>query len=377
MDRQISDYIARHEDFRLISASGKRTGDADKITVRPVVIKGERLFQAESIKNGKAFHVNIPLSELLPWMENNADGFRQYVIQSEEETATFLVSKKGKVNLALSGGRKLPETTSHDKVKNHVLSGEEVCPALRDLGVITGDGQIIKSKSDKFRQIDRFVRIIGETVEDTDKELTILDFGCGKSYLTFILYWYFTVVRKMKVRISGYDLKADVVDFCNQTAGRYGYDNLEFFCADVNKTDYSVKADMMITLHACDTATDAALYYAIKSGIKYVFSVPCCQHEINSSISKGGDLDVFLTDGIIKDRMCALLTDAIRTEILRSNGYEVKILEFVEFAHSPKNLMIKAVKTGKKHASTDIEALMKKYGFTQELYGRLHSEKKD
>ena len=374
MDKSIADYIDRHTDFGLISISGNRKGKTKKITVRPVETKDGRIFQAESIAENKAYHVNLEKDELIDWLSENAGDFRQYVVGSPSETATFLVSKKGKINLSLSAGRKEKQDCSHDRKKDRILRPEEGIPALADLGVTTPDGKIIKSKSDKFRQIDRFVRIIAETVTDAKDGFTILDFGCGKSYLTFIIYWYFTAVRGIKVRIVGYDLKKDVVDFCNETARRYGYENLVFNCGDVNKTDFPDKVDMIVSLHACDKATDAALYYAVKKGVRYVFSVPCCQHEINLSVHEGGDLDILLTDGIIRDRTCALLTDAIRTDILRHCGYEVGILEFVEFAHSPKNRMLKAVFTGKKKPLPDIDGLMKRYGFTQELWRRLSED---
>lgn len=374
MNREILDYIEQCEDLSLIAISGSRKGNG-RLTIRPISIKGQVLFQAEKISESKAYHYNIERSDLIEWLEGNADGFRQYAVYSADKTATFLVSKKGRVNKSVSNNKTKRETVfEHDKAKEHIIGGG-IVPALVDLGVTTAEGTVIKSKSDKFRQIDRFVRIIDEAISDFDGEsFTVLDFGCGKSYLTFILYWYFVNVRHKDVKIIGYDLKKDVVDFCNATAEKYGYNGLHFYVNDVNKAVYDGKVDMIISLHACDTATDAALDYAIKNKIKYIFSVPCCQHEINSSIVKGGDLDIFMTDGILKDRMCALLTDAVRIELLRQNGYEVGVLEFVEFAHSPKNLMIKAVLTNKKRVSVNIDGLCEKYGFTQTLNERLKKD---
>ena len=188
--------------------------------------------------------------------------------------------------------------------------------------------------------------IAGQTaLKKTTKkqEITILDFGCGKSYLTFLVYYYFVKIKQIKAKIIGYDIKKDVVENCNKIAKKYNYDGLEFILSDVKKDQlFEGKVDMVITLHACDTATDFALDFAIKNRVKHIFSVPCCQHEVNMSIKKAGDFDILLNDGLIKERFSALLTDAVRVEILRAKGYSVDVIEFVDFAHSPKNLMIRA-----------------------------------
>ena len=202
------------------------------------------------------------------------------------------------------------------------------------------------------------------------KEITILDFGCGKSYLTFVLYYYFTVKKGMKSRIIGYDLKEDVVDHCNAVAEKYGYEDLHFVKADVQRDVlYQEKVDMIVTLHACDTATDYALFYALEKKADYIFSVPCCQHEVNSSIRGGGDLDVFLRHGIIRERMSALLTDSLRAGILEDLGYRVDMIEFVDFEHSPKNIMIRARRGGASGRKNILraKALQDRYGFSHAL----------
>ena len=240
-----------------------------------------------------------------------------------------------------------------------------------DLGVFTKDFKIVRAKYDKFRQINRFVELVAQGVKDEGADtIRILDFGCGKSYLTFILYYYFAVRRGIKTEIIGYDLKADVVERCNEIAARYGYEGLRFEVADVTRdTLADTKIDMVVTLHACDTATDYALAYAINRKVKHIFSVPCCQHEINLSIRKGGELDLLLEHGIIKERVCALLTDSIRAAVLEDAGYAVDVIEFVDFEHSPKNLMLRAVHTGKKRSGSreKAEALREQYGFKQSL----------
>ena len=225
---------------------------------------------------------------------------------------------------------------------------------------------------DKFKQINRFVEILDDQFKSyTNDSITILDFGCGKSYLTFIVYYYFSVLKQVDVKIIGYDLKADVVKNCNQLAQKYGYKNLQFVVADVSKDKLADEyIDCVISLHACDTATDYALHYAIAHNVKYIFSVPCCQHEINLSIKSGGELDCLLKYGLIKERASALLTDAIRGMLLEDCGYSVDMIEFVDFAHSPKNIMIRACKCKRPTEKNrkQIQLLMEKYQFDQTLY---------
>ncbi|MBR7165104.1 MAG: SAM-dependent methyltransferase, partial [Clostridia bacterium] len=202
------------------------------------------------------------------------------------------------------------------------------------------------------------------------EEIHVLDFGCGKSYLTFFVYYYFAILKKKRVRIIGYDLKEDVVAHCNALAKKYGYHGLSFVVADVTRDVLTHEAiDFVISLHACDVATDFALNYALERDVPYIFSVPCCQHEINSAIKKGGgDLDLFLEHGLLKERMSALLTDAIRAQVLESEGYRVDVLEFVDFAHSPKNIMLRAKKTAhKKKNFTALKDMEDRYGFRQTL----------
>lgn len=231
---------------------------------------------------------------------------------------------------------------------------------------------MVNGKYDKYKQINRFVELIDDAYADyKGEELTILDFGCGKSYLTFIVYYYFVKLKGIRARIIGYDLKADVVENCNALARCYGYDGLEFVVSDVTKDVlYGERIDMIISLHACDVATDYALHYAIQKNAKNIFSVPCCQHEVNSSIHKGGELDVFLRYGIIKERMSALLTDSIRAMVLEDMGYSVDVIEFVDLSHSPKNIMLRAKYTGRqsKQNRDEIKRLTESYGIKQTLY---------
>ncbi len=343
-----------------------------KVIIRPVVLKGQRLFQIERFKDNKAYHENLSGEELMEVFAEELDGkFRQALISTGCENAQYCLRQKG--GYKKTGGAenlcKVSAPQSHNREKEYILSEGEEIPALVDLGVFTPDFKIVKAKYDKYKQINRFIELIDHQFSQSGrKKITILDFGCGKSYLTFIIYYYFSVKKGMDVKIIGYDLKEDVVENCQRIAEKYGYTGLSFVKADVTKDAlYDERIDMVVTLHACNMATDYALNYAIEHGAEYIFSVPCCQHEINSTIKKGGDLDIFLKHGIIKERMSALLTDAIRADVLEDMGYKVDLIEFIDFEHSPKNIMIRARRTGKKSTAgrQRAKALAERYGFSQ------------
>ena len=346
---------------------------AKKIELRPLLLKGERRYQAERFEGTKAFHENFTESALLAWAEEKLEGrFRQVLLITETESRQYILKRDGSYKKTGSGAA-LPRPAgaqSHNREKDYILREGEEIPALVDLGVFTKDFQIVKARYDKFRQINRFVELVAQDIKEDGDTIRILDFGCGKSYLTFILYYYFAARRGLKTEIIGYDLKADVVERCNEIAGRYGYEGLRFEVADVTRDRLAeTKIDMVVTLHACDTATDYALAYAVAHGVRHIFSVPCCQHEVNLSIQKGGELDLLLEHGIIKERVSALLTDDIRAAVLEDAGYAVDVIEFVDFEHSPKNLMLRAHFTGKhRHAGREkAEALRIQYGFRQSL----------
>ena len=346
-----------------------------KATVRPLRLKDRALFQLEAIRDNKAFHFNLDESGLLALADETLIGrYRQVLLTDDGGARQFVLRRDGSYRKSGASAVPLPgggPAAAHDREKRRLLAEGENIPALVDLGVFTEDLHIVKAKYDKYRQIDRFLRLIDDAFASVEPgPLTVLDFGCGKSYLTFILYYYFAVRRGFDVEMIGYDLKADVVERCNAIAGKYGYEKLRFLVADVSKDRlYDKDFDLLVTLHACDTATDYALDFALRHHAKYIFSVPCCQHEINASIRRGGDLDLLLGHGILKERSSALLTDAIRAAVLEDMGYEVDLLEFIDFAHSPKNLMIRAVKKnpprGKKIPLC--RALAGRYGFTQTL----------
>lgn len=345
-----------------------------KVTVRPVRIKGQLSYQVERFRENKAFHQNLDETALLSLVDSQLDGrYRQVLIVGERESAQYVLRQKGgykKTGRSAALPRPgAPE--AHNREKEYILREGENIPALVDLGIFTPDFKIVRSKYDKYKQINRFVELVDQALRRYEgREIRILDFGCGKSYLTFILYYYFSVKRGIRARIIGYDLKADMVEHCNQIAQKYGYEGLRFQVADVTRDALSQEPiDMVVTLHACDTATDYALDYAIRRKVKHIFSVPCCQHEVNGSIHKGGQLDLLLSNGIMKERLCALLTDSIRAAVLEAKGYELDMIEFIDFAHSPKNIMLRASYTGRCRPGGLAQALALKeqYGFNQTL----------
>ena len=349
-----------------------KTADS-KIILRPIALRGERAYQIERFRGDKVFHQNVAEAELLPLLGPELEGrYRQALIVTATESRQYSLKTTGLYKV--SGGAAVPRprgSEGHNREKDYLLREGEAIPALVDLGVFTADYRVVKARYDKYRQINRFVELIDQAfAREKRKDITILDFGCGKSYLTFILYYYFAVKRGMAVRIIGYDLKEDVVERCNAIAEKYGYTGLRFVHADVSRDVlYGERVDMVVTLHACDTATDYALAYAIDKQAEYIFSVPCCQHEINNQIRRGGELDLFLRHGIVKERMSALLTDSIRALVLEDLGYKVDLIEFTDFENSPKNLMIRARRGGKKGDAGRRQArqLAERYGFTQTL----------
>lgn len=374
------DILSLEDKIKKIALSERKDKDFEytKITVRPFMSKKGRVWQLEKFRNNQVFHENLSKEEFLSWIDTaGKDSFRQISLTSEGINIHYTVFPDKIKRKETANAVKQSAPQSHNKEKSYILKQGENIPALVDLGVFTKDFKVVNSKYDKYKQINRFIEIIDDSFNKMNKdEITILDFGCGKSYLTFIVYYYFTEIKKVKATVLGYDLKEDVVENCNKIAESYGYDGLKFYVNDVTKGElFEGEVDMVITLHACDIATDFALYHAISHKVKNIFSVPCCQHEICSSIKKGGDYDILLSHGLIKERFSALLTDSIRAEILRLCGYETDIIEFVDFAHSPKNLMLRCKL--RKPLTPDlraVEELMKRYSFKQKLYELVKAE---
>lgn len=321
--------------------------EIQKIKLRPVKIKEEIYIQTTEYINKKVIHTNKTISEIKEYvLKHLQENFKQALIKTESYTYSVLISKKGQVTTKKKKEiEKKAPILIHNRVKKYLLQEGKPVDFLVYLNVMNKDGFVLKNKYDKFRQINRFLEFIDDIVEKLPKNKTIniIDFGCGKSYLTFAIYYYLRKEKGLRVNITGLDLKEDVIDNCNEIAKNLGYEGITFLKGDIAGYDGLSDVDMVVTLHACDTATDYAIAKAIKWNARVLLSVPCCQHEINGQI-KNELLSPVLKYGILKERISALITDGIRAEVLEENGYDTQILEFIDLEHTPKNLMIRAVK---------------------------------
>ncbi len=315
---------------------------------RVVIRTIEGGYQAASYTEKQVFHKNISAQELEGFCLKALEAsFRQMNAWDREYEMAVRITRKGKVlyTRRKSSGPAAEASASHNRKKNYLLPEGQVIEPLVDMGIFSKEGKVLKPMYDKYKQINRFLEIIDDAVKKQDlNHLNIIDFGCGKSYLTFIVYYYLTRVKRISVNMIGLDLKADVIKACNRAAEKYGYEGLSFQVGDIGGFQCPFSVDMVITLHACDTATDYALYNAVAWGSKMIFSVPCCQHELNSQIHTD-KLSLLTRYGIVGERFSALLTDAIRGNLLEYAGYRTQLLEFVDLAHTPKNILIRAVKT--------------------------------
>ena len=353
---ELSKLLQENLNIEFISATlsnPKKKDDVQKVKVRPVLKKEVLYFQFESFRNNQAFHENVEEKKACEILLEYMGNMRQMQMETQRAAYTILVSKKGKVTIKskMKKGEKKQINMSHDRKKKYVLEEGVPVPFLQDLGVMTQDGKIVHAKFDKFRQINRFLEFIEDILPELDKgrELTILDFGCGKSYLTFAMYYYLHVLKEYDIRIIGLDLKSDVIHHCNELSRKYGYDKLEFLVGDIADYEGVREVDMVVTLHACDTATDFALAKAVGWNAKVILSVPCCQHELNGQMQREGagydKLAPILDYGLLKERFAALLTDGLRAKYLEQSGYETQVLEFIDMEHTPKNILLRAVKT--------------------------------
>ena len=335
-----------------LTISGQKIKNEDepaRVKVRPVMIKDELKYQASEYVGKKVLHINYSEDGLKKRITEYMNSFRQAQFTMVDASATVLSSKSGTLTCKYKklAQIKSQKELSHNRTKKYILREGEKVDFLVDLGVMTKEGIIVKSKYDKFRQINRFLEFIEDILPqlDKEKEQTIIDFGCGKSYLTFAMYYYLRIMKGYNIRIIGLDLKKDVISHCNELRTRYGYDKLDFYEGDIASYKGVDRVDMVVTLHACDTATDYALAKAVGWGAKVILSVPCCQHEANRTIDSDM-LSPIMDYGILKERFAAISTDAIRAKLHEAEGYQTHILEFIDMEHTPKNLLIRAVKTG-------------------------------
>lgn len=339
----------------VLSGAHDKTG-VTKVRVRPLIKRGELLFQLESFRNNQAFHENLSVEETCEKILAYMQSMKQMQMETRTYNYTVLVSKKGKVTIKrrMQQGNWKQVDLTHNRKKHYILEEGTMVPFLRDLGVMTAEGKIVHAKFDKFRQINRFLEFVEDVLSQLpkDREVTILDFGCGKSYLTFAMYYYLHELKKYDVCMIGLDLKTDVIRHCNELSEKYGYEKLKFLEGNIADYTGAREVDMVVTLHACDTATDFALEKAVGWNAKVILSVPCCQHEVNRQIASD-TLKPVLKYGLLKERFAAIVTDGLRAEYLESVGYDVQILEFIDMEHTPKNLLIRAIKNDKKEQSRE------------------------
>lgn len=365
----LSDIINKNTLSKAI-LSNKVTKDksiSDKVIIKPVEIKGEVYYQFETFVDNKAIHNNLEgilaLEELISLIK---ESYKQGIFKTAEGEYQVLVSKKGKIKIISNKGQTSEIELSHNRPKKYILNEGEPVDFLMHLGVMSKEGKVFKQKYNKFKQINRFLELVEASLDTIidEEEINIIDFGCGKSYLTFALYYYLVKIKGKKVKITGLDLKKDVIDFCNITTEELGYDNLEFVCGDIKDHFTDENIHMVVTLHACDNATDIALEKAVRWGAKVILSVPCCQHELYDKINNN-NLKGMLKHGIIREKLSSLVTDSIRGNVLEILGYQVQLVEFIDMEHTPKNIMIRAIQKHPKYRADKI----KEYNDLKNIWG--------
>lgn len=365
-----------------------------KIVLSQILLKDNVVYQAELFTQKQVFHENVEIKQMADYViEKFSLSYQQMNVFDEAVQWDFKLTKKGKLLHKQHGTVETKKTASlvrsdkmndktinieetqirtHNRQKNYLLKEGMIIPPLVDLGIFTKDGKIVRTMYDKYKQINRFLELVEDVVKDyPNKNMHIIDFGCGKSYLTFILYYYLVQVKGYQVRMTGLDLKEDVIQKCNATARKYHYENLRFELGDINGYKTEDAVDMVVTLHACDAATDYALYNAINWNAGIILSVPCCQKEVNGQVLSER-LSLFTKYGVVKERISALMTDAIRANVLEYCGYKTQMLEFVDFASSPKNILIRAVRGNvsaakKERAKKEIQQVCEEFHVKQTL----------
>lgn len=373
---EINDYIFKifENDIQkaVISKPADKNCEYKKITIA----KMNNCYQVAKYTEKQVFHENICAEKIAErCAELTENTYLQFNAWSTDKEFSIMITKKGKVFYkAKTNTQNQSVSAQHNRQKQYILNEGNVIEPLVDMGIFTKEGKVINAMYDKYKQINRLIEIIDDSVKQKDyKKLNVIDFGCGKSYLTFIVYYYLTEIKGIDAHIIGLDLKKDVIEKCNEAAQKYGYKNLHFELGDINGYKSPFPVDMVITLHACDTATDHALYNAVNWGAKMIFSVPCCQHELNKQI-KTDNLSLLTRYGIIQERFSALLTDSIRANLLEYCGYKTQLLEFIDFAHTPKNILIRAVlkdsqtNASKEKALNEVKMAMSEFNVEPTLY---------
>lgn len=357
----------------------KNTELGTKIKIVPVLVKNKKSFQFSKYVGEKVFHNNCDLENffnvLVDEMETN---FKQCEIVANNRL-TILMNKKKQ--FTLTGVKENlnvnTKAVSHNKAKQYILPDGQYVDWMYKLGLMDKNGVVLAHRQKKFRQINKFLEMLRDVEKHIPENSTIVDMGCGKSYLTFATYYYFNVIKNKNVKIDGYDLKKDVVEYCNSLSEKFGFDNLKFYCKDIAEIgNDDNKISMIITLHACDTATDYAIYHGIRWNCNVIINVPCCQHELFHQM-KNSAFPIITEHGILKERFAAMLTDSIRSRILNLVGYKSEIMEFIEVENTPKNLMICSIKNNKpmdNNKKRELDEIIEQYGISPTLYNLIFKQ---
>ena len=376
--RQLLEKNLNENTLRAVVSNRRSKQVSQKLVFRPFIEKNRLMFQREEYANNQVFHENMDkettVEQICTFLEKD---YKQLDLLCEQSSFSALVSKKGKSTIKENKNQIAKKIDlSHNRKKRYILDTDEVIPFLVDLGVQTKEGKIVDKKYKKYKQINRFLEFVKDVLPELpkDRPVKIIDFGCGKSYLTFAVYYYLHIMNGRDVEMIGLDLKKDVIAHCNRMAEKYEYTSLHFLEGDISTYDGADSADMVITLHACDVATDFALDKAVHWNAKVILSVPCCQHELNAQI-ENDMLEPLLKYGILKERFAALLTDALRANLLEQHGYEVQILEFIDMEHTPKNILLRAVKTGRRADNEESIRACETFLRVTPTLGRLLDEK--
>ena len=360
--------------------SDRKSGDFNKVIIKPIILKSTKNIQIESFKDNKAFHKNIDLNnlqELEDGLKEYIDNFKQILLQIEGSDISF-IRKKENFSRKEKESNLIKTSNEHNKKKQYILNEGDKIDFLIELGLMSVEGKILKSSFNKFKQINKYLEFIDDVIEELKAKklitnhINVLDFGCGKSYLTFALYYYLKNYRKdLTFSIVGLDLKKDVIEFCNKLAKKLNYENLEFLNGNIKDYDKSKEVDLVFSLHACNNATDYSLEKALSLDAKAILAVPCCHHEFFEKIQKNKNSEFYNTlkimadNGVVLDKFATLATDSFRSLSLELCGYKTKMIEFIDMEHTPKNILIKAIKS----KSSNLKEKLVEYNKLKEFLG--------
>ncbi len=360
--------------------SDRKSGDFNKVIIKPIILKSAKNIQIESFKDNKAFHKNIDLNNLQELEDNlkeYIDNFKQILLQIEGSDISF-IRKKENFSRKEKESNLIKTSNEHNKKKQYILNEGDKIDFLIELGLMSVEGKILKSSFNKFKQINKYLEFIDDVIEELKAKklitnhINVLDFGCGKSYLTFALYYYLKNYRKdLTFSIVGLDLKKDVIEFCNKLAKKLNYENLEFLNGNIKDYDKSKEVDLVFSLHACNNATDYSLEKALSLDAKAILAVPCCHHEFFEKIQKNKNSEFYNTlkimadNGVILDKFATLATDSFRSLSLELCGYKTKMIEFIDMEHTPKNILIRAIKS----KSSNLKEKLVEYNKLKEFLG--------